>query len=222
MKILVITREKVWGDNIEEPNDLLTSSWGNGINTQGRYQGELDSPLTEVGVQQVQQNAQILKSLIGNPNEWKIVSSPLGRAMQSTEIICETIGYDVKNVEKDERLTEVAVGQWAGLTTKEIESSWPNLFQNTDVYNWYFNAPNGEAYDSVVCRLSAWLKGMQHVPNVIAISHGLTGRILRGIYADLKKEDALKLEVSQNIFFKLTNKTITRICSDFDDVYLHL
>lgn len=93
------------------------------FNTQGRYQGELDSPLTEVGVQQVQQNAQMLKSLIGNPDEWKIVSSPLGRAMQSTAIICETIGYDVKKVEKDERLTEVAVGQWAGLTTKEIESS---------------------------------------------------------------------------------------------------
>jgi len=191
------------------------------FNTQGRYQGELDSPLTEAGVQQVQQNAQMLKSLIGNPNEWKIVSSPLGRAMQSTEIICETIGFDVKKVEKDDRLTEVAVGQWAGLTTKEIEGSWPNLFQNTDVYNWYFNAPNGEAYDSVVCRLSTWLKDIQHVPNVIAISHGLTGRILRGIYADLKKEDALKLEVSQDVFFKLTYNTITRICLDFDDVYFH-
>lgn len=188
------------------------------FNTQGRYQGELDSPLTEAGVQQVQQNAQMLKSLIRNSNEWKIVSSPLGRAMQSTEIICETIGYDVKKVEKDERLTEVAVGQWAGLTTKEIESSWPNLFQNTDMYNWYFNAPNGEAYDSVVSRLSAWLKDIQHVPNVIAISHGLTGRILRGIYADLKKDDALKLEVSQDVFFKLTYNTITRIGSDFDAV----
>lgn len=188
-------------------------------NTQGRYQGELDSPLTEVGIHQVQQNALMLKSLIGDPNEWKIVSSPLGRAMQSTEIICETIGFDLKNVEKDDRLTEVAVGQWAGLTTKEIESSWPNLFHNTDLYNWYFNAPQGEAYDSVVRRLSAWLEDIQHIPKVIAISHGLTGRILRGVYADLKKEDALKLEVSQDVFFKLTNKTITRICSDFDDFY---
>ncbi|MGE7694726.1 histidine phosphatase family protein [Lysinibacillus sp. NPDC094177] len=189
------------------------------FNTQGRYQGELDSPLTEMGVHQVQQNAQMLKSLIGNSNEWKIFSSPLGRAMQSTEIICETIGYDLKNVKKDDRLTEVAVGQWAGLTTKEIESSWPNLFHNTDVYNWYFNAPNGEAYDSVVNRLSAWLEDIQHIPKVIVISHGLTGRILRGVYADLKKEDALKLEVSQDVFFKLENKTITRICSDFDDFY---
>ncbi|MGE7949798.1 histidine phosphatase family protein [Lysinibacillus sp. NPDC093688] len=191
------------------------------FNTQGRYQGELDSPLTELGVRQIQQNALMLKSLIENPDEWKIVSSPLGRAMQSTEIICEAIGYDLKNVEKDERLTEVAVGQWAGLTTKEIESSWPNLFHNTDVYNWYFNAPNGEAYDSVVNRLSDWLEDIQHIPKVIAISHGLTGRILRGIYADLKKEDALKLEVSQDVFFKLVDNTITRICSDFDDVYLH-
>jgi broad specificity phosphatase PhoE len=188
-------------------------------NTQGRYQGELDSPLTEAGIHQVQQNALMLKSLIGDPNEWKIVSSPLGRAMQSTEIICETIGFDLKNVKKDDRLTEVAVGQWAGLTTKEIESSWPNLFHNTDVYNWYFNAPHGEAYDSVVSRLSAWLEDIQHIPKVIAISHGLTGRILRGVYADLKKEDALKLEVSQDVFFKLANKTITRICSDFDDFY---
>ncbi len=190
-------------------------------NTQGRYQGELDSPLTEVGIHQVQQNALMLKSLIGDPNDWKIVSSPLGRALQSTEVICKTIGYDFKNVEKENRLTEVAVGQWAGLTTKEIESSWPNLFNNTDMYSWYFNAPNGETYDSVVSRLSTWLKEIQHVPKVIVISHGLTGRILRGVFADLKKEDALKLEVSQDVFFKLSNKTITRICSDFDDFYLH-
>lgn len=67
----------------------------------------------------------------------------------------------MKNVVKEDRLAEVAVGQWAGLTTKEIESSWPNLFHNTDVYNWYFNAPNGEAYDSVVNRLSAWLETIQ-------------------------------------------------------------
>jgi len=51
------------------------------------------------------------------------------------------------------------------------------------------------------------------------ISHGLTGRILRGLYAGLEKEDALKLEVSQDMFFKLSNNTITTIYSDFDDFY---
>jgi len=57
------------------------------LNTQGRYQGQLDSPLTDVGIEQVQQNADMLKNLIGNPQQWKVVSSPLGRALQSAEII---------------------------------------------------------------------------------------------------------------------------------------
>lgn len=191
------------------------------FNLQGRYQGELDSPLTEAGIQQVQQNARMLKSIIGNPQDWKIVSSPLGRAMQSAEIICETIGYDVQNVQQDKRLAEVAVGQWAGLTTSEIESNWPKRFHKEDIYSWYFHAPNGETYEAVTSRISDWLEEIQREPKVIAISHGLTGRILRGLYTGLGREDALKLAVSQDMFFKLSNNTITTIYSDFDDFYLH-
>jgi len=191
------------------------------FNLQGRYQGELDSPLTEAGIQQVQQNARMLKSIISNPQDWKIVSSPLGRAMQSAEIICETIGYDVQNVQQDKRLAEVAVGQWAGLTTSEIESTWPKRFHKEAIYSWYFHAPNGETYEAVTSRISDWLEEIQCEPKVIAISHGLTGRILRGLYAGLGREDALKLAVSQDMFFKLSNNTITTIYSDFDDFYLY-
>ncbi|WP_155592283.1 histidine phosphatase family protein [Lysinibacillus cavernae] len=187
------------------------------FNTQGRYQGQLDSPLTERGREQVQQNARMLKTLIGNANDWQIVSSPLGRAMQSTAILCETIGYDVNNVEQDYRLTEVAVGQWAGLTMSEIQQTWPDLLTDTDVFNWYFRAPGGETYEAVVSRLTSFINDIHQTPKVIVVSHGLTGRILRGIYAGLNKEDALKLEVSQDVFFKLADKEITRICSDFED-----
>lgn len=189
------------------------------FNTKGRYQGELDSPLTDNGIAQVKQNAKLLKNIIGNPNDWRIVSSPLGRALQSTEIICETIGYDFRKVEKDSRLSEVAVGAWAGLTTKEIEKSWPNLISNTDLYSWYFNSPDGESYETVVNRLTDWFEYIKNEPKVIAVSHGLTGRILRGIYCGMEKDDALKLEVSQEVFFKLSNKEIQKISLEFDDFY---
>ncbi|WKT74999.1 histidine phosphatase family protein [Lysinibacillus fusiformis] len=189
------------------------------FNTQGRYQGQLDSPLTELGREQVQQNARMLKTFIGHAHEWKIISSPLGRAVESTEILCETIGYDKNKVEFDQRLTEVAVGQWAGLKMSDIQQTWPDLLTNTDAFNWYFNAPDGESYEAVVSRLSSWHKEIQHHPKVIVVSHGLTGRILRGIYARLHKEDALKLEVTQDVFFKLANQKVTRICSNFEDVY---
>ncbi len=112
-------------------------------NRQGRYQGQLDSSLTELGREQVQQHARMLKTLIGDAADWKIISSPLGRAMQSTALLCETIGYDVNDVKQDHRLTEVAVGQWAGLTMAEIQHTWPDLLADTDVFNWYFRAPGG-------------------------------------------------------------------------------
>ncbi|WP_342578466.1 histidine phosphatase family protein [Psychrobacillus sp. FSL K6-2843] len=186
-------------------------------NTQGRYQGELDSTLTEDGINQVKMNARILKSLIKDPNEWEIISSPLGRAVESTKIICETIGYEFSKVKIDIRLSEVAVGSWAGLTLEQIEVGWKNNMENTNLYNWYFNSPDGESYDTVVKRLSSWFKDIENLPNVIVVSHGLTGRVLRGVYSNLSKEEALKLEVSQRTFFKLSEQNVHKISSDFDD-----
>ncbi|WP_371261854.1 histidine phosphatase family protein [Bacillus sp. 491mf] len=189
------------------------------LNVKGRYQGELDSTLTSDGVEQVKKNAKLLKVLIDNPREWEFISSPLGRAQQSTDIICEVIGYDKSKVIMDKRLKEVSVGKWAGLTTKEIEESWPKLMKNTNNYNWYFNSPGGESYDSVVKRVSGWLHSIQNKEKVIVMSHGLTGRIIRGVYQGLTKDQALVLEVSQNTFFKLSNKQIESFCSEYDEFY---
>lgn len=187
------------------------------LNTQGRYQGELDSPLTPDGIEQVKNISKLLKLVIDEPNEWEIISSPLGRTLQSTEIICEILGYDFNKVTTDSRLKEVSVGSWAGLTTQEIETSWPELIKNTDNYNWYFNSPDGESYDSVVERVSEWLGSIKNKKKVIAVSHGLTGRIIRGVSQNLKKDQTLTLEVSQNTFFKLTKNNIERFCYEYDE-----
>ncbi|WP_276612773.1 histidine phosphatase family protein [Psychrobacillus vulpis] len=84
------------------------------------------------------------------------------------------------------------------------------------IYKWYFNSPDGESYEAVANRISSWLLDIVNIPKVIVVSHGLTGRILRGIYGNFKKEDALMLEVSQNTFFKLTDQKIQRVCSEFE------
>lgn len=187
------------------------------FNAQGRYQGQLDSPLTIEGIEQVKNVSRLLKMEVNDPNEWEIISSPLGRARQSTKIVCETLGYDINRVTTDNRLSEVSVGDWAGLTISEIKDSWPERIENTDSYNWFFNSPNGESFDSVVERVSDWLESVKTKKKVIAVSHGLTGRILRGFYGKMEKYESLKLEVSQNTFFKLNNQNIERFCYDFDE-----
>ena len=157
--------------------------------------------------------------LIENPREWEFISSPLGRAQKSTDIMCEILGFDKSKVITDYRLKEVSVGKWAGLTIKEIEKSWSELMKNTNNYNWYFNSPNGESYEAVIERVSGWLHSIRNKEKVIAMSHGLTGRIIRGLYLGLTKEQLLVLEVSQNTFFKLSDKQIERFCSKYDDLY---
>ncbi|MGN7115759.1 histidine phosphatase family protein [Lysinibacillus odysseyi] len=189
------------------------------FNTEDRYQGELDSPLTANGIEQVEHNARLLKMLIDKPGEWELFSSPLGRAQQSTEIMCQVNGFDKGNVITDDRLKEVSVGKWAGLTIKEIEKSWPELMKNANGYNWYFQSPDGESYDSVVKRVSEWLHSIRHKEKVIVMSHGLTGRIIRGVYLGLPKEQSLVLEVAHNTFFKLSDRKIERFCSEYDEFY---
>ncbi|MDX8363204.1 histidine phosphatase family protein [Cytobacillus sp. IB215316] len=187
------------------------------FNTEGRYQGELDSPLTIAGIDQVKNISRLLKLLIDDPNEWTIYSSPLGRTIQSTKIICETLGYDFNKVIIDNTIKEVSVGSWAGLTTKEIEATWSKLIKNTDSYNWYFKSPDGESYETVVERASKWLDSIKGREKVIVISHGLMGRVLRGVYKQMDKEEALRLEVSQNTLFKLNNQDIERISYEYEE-----
>lgn len=187
------------------------------FNTQGRYQGQLDSPLTDLGVDQVRQMAKLLRHSIGHPSDWKVISSPLGRAQQSTQILCEMIGCDFAKVETDSRLSEVSVGSWSGLTLKEIEQGWPNSLEDTTMYDWYFRSPDGESYEAVQNRVTDWLNSLSSSPRVIAVTHGLTSRILRGVYAGLGRQEALTLEVSQNACFQLNNRTIKRISYEFDE-----
>ena len=158
----------------------------------------------------------MLRVTVHDMSMMKVISSPLGRTVRTAEIICNTLGYDFSKVKIDDRLTEVSLGSWEGLTISEIEEQFPGALANTNPYNWYFNNPDGETYEMVVARVSNWLDSIKNVPRVIAISHGLSGRILRGVYAKLEKTKALQLEISQNTIFKLSNGTIESIQSSFD------
>ena len=61
-------------------------------NRDRRFQGQLDSPLTEHGVEQAHRMGVTLRELIGDATGYVIVSSPLGRARRTAEIIREVLG----------------------------------------------------------------------------------------------------------------------------------
>ncbi|GGC80130.1 histidine phosphatase family protein [Enterococcus wangshanyuanii] len=189
------------------------------FNKKGIYQGILDSPLTEAGIQQVQANAFLLKRKLAAVQDQQILflSSPLGRAVQSSKLIQQILDRKEVNIVTDERLKEVDVGEWNGKNRDQIQAQQPKI--ESDTFNWYFKAPNGESLSDVMTRCNEWIADLEKVEeeHVIIMAHGLLGRVLRGCFSKLKEEEFLSLEVPQRGFFLLENQQSTYVTDHFEE-----
>ena len=178
-----------------------------------RYQGWLDSPLTPEGIAQAEAIGRILR-LLPQANDADIVASPLGRARRTAEIIAECLSDGSgpnRSIRFEERLREISLGSWDGLDKRDIRRRAPELFAGEDGrWEYYFGTPDGETYERFAGRIAAWLADLGNTP-VIAVSHGVVSRVLRGLYAGLKREEALRLPVPQDRIFLLANGTIEEI-----------
>ena len=178
------------------------------FNRERRIQGHVDSPLTTLGLRQAEAVGHLLRDLIRDPVGWRIVSSPLGRARSTAEIISARLGG--LPVELDDRLKEISWGAYDGRLRSELEAEHPETFGRT---GWAFDAGSGETYEDVAARVGAWLAELPREPQrkVIAVSHGVSGRVLRGLYADLPRDLAGQQDVPQDAVFLLQHGEVGRI-----------
>lgn len=178
-------------------------------NRENRFNGRLDSPLTEFGVREACRNGRALRGLIGDVTGFRFVSSPLGRAVHTAELIVTEFGVPGTRIETDARLTEISFGTWEGLTIEEIESGYPGQWDNRHRDMWTYVPPRGESYEMVARRVGAWLAEARD--RLIVVTHGAVDRILRGLYAELPEREICTLEEPQDVLFKLEGGRITRI-----------
>ncbi|MBV8962917.1 MAG: histidine phosphatase family protein [Hyphomicrobiales bacterium] len=169
-------------------------------NAQGRFQGALDSPLTPRGRDQAERLGRILAEHL-NPAEPSMQVSPLGRARETASLLRRRFACAGPIIEP--RLREVSLGSWDGLDMVEIHAEWPEALEGATAFDWYFRSPDGDSYEQVCARLAAWLE--ERHETVIVVSHGLTGRLLRGLYLGLSRNESLALTVPQDAVFKLAD-----------------
>lgn len=86
-------------------------------NADGRWQGQADPPLTDLGRLQALHASRSLGVVDA------IVASDLQRAAETAAIISQELG--VGPLVLDEGLRERDAGEWSGLTRAEIERDWP-------------------------------------------------------------------------------------------------
>lgn len=168
-------------------------------NAAGRFQGKLDSRLTKRGVAQAAAYGRRLAVIAGEIDA--LVASPLGRVRETTAII--TSFGKFPEAQWDSRIAEVSVGSWDGLTHIDIDAQWPGRLDGSSPFDWFFRSPDGESYDAAMARVNQWLDSLQGI--VLAVSHGLIGRIIRGAYLNLDKDQALGLPVPQDVIWRLAN-----------------
>ena len=171
-----------------------------------RYQGALDSPLTALGVSQAQAIGRRLAPLL--PPRTQIVASPLGRTQATAALLARAGGFTLP-ITTDPRLAEITLGSWDGLTAAQIDESWPGLRQSGVRHEWLFRSPDGETWDALTQRLGAWLAEAIVGPSpLIVVSHGVSGGVIRGLYAGLPRHETMSLDVPQDAFFRLAEGSI--------------
>ncbi|MEX0283770.1 MAG: histidine phosphatase family protein [Paracoccaceae bacterium] len=163
-------------------------------NLAGKLQGALDSPLTEKGQKQAQQQGAILASL--GAMDWNWYSSPQGRAAETARLAG---GVDVT---RDARLREIEMGEWSGRYRADLAEESPELFGGAHLA-WYDHAPGGEGTTAVAIRVAAFLAELTG-PSVI-VTHGITSRIIRCLVLGRPVEDFGLLEGGQGVVHHVEN-----------------
>ena len=93
---------------------------------------------------------------------------------------------------------------------------YPETFATRE---WFFGAPGGERFEDVWDRVASWVADQPPEPQrrTIAVSHGVAGRLLRGVYAGLSRQETLNQDVPQDAIYRLVAGNIHRIdCKRID------
>jgi probable phosphoglycerate mutase len=165
-------------------------------NRERRLQGRFDSPLTELGRSQARGAAAILLRLLGPEPDVDLIVSPRGRAVATATFIADALRLLPRI---DERLVEATMGAWDGLTRAEIAARHPAL--DLDTVDLRLQAPGAETLAALRARVDAFLADLDRP--TIAVTHGLCGQMLRGVYLGLDDAAARRLPDRQDVIFAL-------------------
>lgn len=151
------------------------------FNAAARMQGHMaHTPLTRTGIAQAEAMGAALASALGGTTDRDLWVSPSGRTQQTAAIVGEHLGRPFFDWRTDNRLLEIDVGDWEGRYYADIVAEvGPIVDMDRKLFS--MPAPNGEWFPAIAARLTDWLAGLDPARPVLAISHGITARVLRGL-----------------------------------------
>ena len=180
-------------------------------NESGRLQGRGDSPLTPRGIEQAIAGGRLLKREIRDGQAVRIESSPLGRALETTTLLCREIGVDPATIEVSPLLMEYDCGQWEGMTREEIEQCGREALPAREADRWNHVVPGGESYAMVFERAARWLATQSENEVIVAVTHAMISRTIQGAYTGLSTAEILLRNHPHDCLYRLYGGKIEEI-----------
>ncbi|MCK1735931.1 histidine phosphatase family protein [Bradyrhizobium sp. 138] len=172
-------------------------------NALGRLQGTRDVPLNARGRGQAVQAADVLADLFRRDGKDRAalpyVSSPLGRARQTMELVRGKLELPPADYSLDDRLREIGYGTWEGLTLAESEATDPDVYARRLADKWTVAPVGGETYAAVQLRMLDWYESL--LVDTVAVAHGGACRALMVALGIETPAGAAELSIQQGAVY---------------------
>lgn len=135
----------------------------------GRYQGQSNVPLNQIGLQQAAETAENLAV----DSFTALYSSDLLRTVQTAKAISVKLNLPIH---LDTRLREINQGDWEGQLVTTIQEHYSQLWQDRKMDPANFRPPQGETVAEVAERVHSALDEISAAhpdEKVLIVSHGL-------------------------------------------------
>ena len=181
-------------------------------NRERRLQGQHDIPLNALGRVQASQCGALLRDLLargGRPAaEYDYISSPLGRARETMELMRAAIGLETGLYRTDARLMEMSFGRWEGFTFAELQAREAPGLAERERDKWGFVLPGGESYAQLQVRVRAWYEGLER--DSVVTAHGGVCRVLMAHLHLAENEAASMGDVGQGCVYVFSDGGMVR------------
>ena len=145
-------------------------------NAEGRYQGQIDIPLSPTGEHQ----ASALGKRLAHIDMTRAVASPLSRARRTAELALGDARAPMLTLDAD--LQEIAHGEWEGLLASEINDKDPALLRAWREAPETVLMPGGESLGQVLDRswqgLTRAAAGLGDDDTLLVVAHDAVNRVL--------------------------------------------
>lgn len=172
-------------------------------NAERRFQGREEVELDSTGRKQAERNGRQLAEILQDASLCDFVASPQLRARETMEIVRAQLGLPPQDYRTDDRLVEVAYGDWQGLTETDARERFPDQHAERARDKWNFIPPGdgSESYAMQAERFAPLLQELRH--SSICVSHGGIMRCVLVLAGGWPSQEAGNLEIPQDRILRL-------------------